>query len=162
MRARAVVSGTVSGVVCAGVVLACGGAVAAPGREPVPEADLAFHGVAQLDGGVVDLRLTPWNGGPAAVPDATVRLRWSVPLAAAQQLPARCVREDERTLLCATGAVGVDAAGELLRVPVRLGERSSEVTLEVDTAWAGGAVDRDRSNDRLKVLVLDTGDAYTF
>ncbi|WP_342746381.1 hypothetical protein [Streptomyces monashensis] len=124
--------------------------------------DLAFHGVAQLEGGAVELRLTPWNGGPAAVPDATVRLRWSVPLAAAQQLPARCVREDERTLLCGTGAVAVDAAGELLRVPVRLGERSSEVTLAVDAVWAGGAVDRGRSNDGLKVLVLDTGDAYTF
>ncbi|MGN5379713.1 hypothetical protein ACQ4WX_28135 [Streptomyces lasalocidi] len=59
---------------------------------------------------------------------------------------ARCVREDERTLLCGTGAVAVDAAGELLRVPVRLAERSSEVTLEVETVWAGGAVDRDGSN----------------
>ncbi|MEU8976728.1 hypothetical protein AB0D11_47700 [Streptomyces monashensis] len=156
MRARAVVSGAV----CAGVALVCGGA--APAAASAPEADLAFHGVARLDGGAVELRLTPWNGGPAAVSDATVRLRWSVPLAAAQQLPARCVREDERTLLCGTGAVAVDAAGELLRVPVRLGERSSEVTLEVETVWAGGAVDRDRSNDRLKVLVLDTGDAYTF
>jgi hypothetical protein len=56
----------------------------------------------------------------------------------------------------------VDAPGERLRVPVRLKERPSEVTLEVDTAWSGGAVDRDRTNDRLKVLVLDTGDAYAF
>ncbi|MGW3355719.1 hypothetical protein ACWDFL_09890 [Streptomyces bungoensis] len=77
---------------------------------------------------------------------------------------------------------------------VRLADRPSEVTLEVETAWsgarwtgtgrttgcwcwcwtpgtrtpseppaaAGGAVDRDRSNDRLRVLVLDAGDAYAF
>jgi hypothetical protein len=28
--------------------------------------------------------------------------------------------------------------------------------------WGGGAVDRNRENDRQRVLVLDTGDAYYF
>ncbi|WEO96051.1 hypothetical protein A6P39_019530 [Streptomyces sp. FXJ1.172] len=129
---------------------------------PEPEADLAFHGTALMDGNTVEVRLMPRNDGPAAVTDASVRLRWSVPLAQAQQLPARCVREDERTVVCATGALAVGAAGQRLRVPVRLRDRPAEVTLEIGTAWSGGAVDKDRSNDRLNVLVLDTGDAYAF
>jgi hypothetical protein len=147
----------VSGVGAAGL-LAPVAAVAAP----APEADLSFHGTAVMNGDRMEVRLTPSDDGPAAVRDATVRLRWSVALADAQRLPARCAREDERTVVCGTGGLGVDAPGERLRVPVRLKERPSEVTLEVDTAWSGGAVDRDRTNDRLKVLVLDTGDAYAF
>ncbi|WP_324614355.1 hypothetical protein [Streptomyces sp. MMG1121] len=129
---------------------------------PVSEADLAFHGTASMDGGKVEVRLTPRNNGPDAVSDASVRLRWSVPLAPAQQLPARCAREDERTVLCGTGGLAADTTGEQLRVAVRLEEQPSEFTLEIDTAWGGGVVDKDRSNDRLKVLVLDTGDAYAF
>ncbi|KOX01364.1 MULTISPECIES: hypothetical protein [unclassified Streptomyces] len=144
--------------VCAGAVLVPGTAVAAP----VPEADLAFHGTAVLNGDRVEVRLTPRNNGPAAVADATVRLRWSVELADEQELPARCAREDARTVVCGTGALVVDAAGEQVRVPVRLRERPSEVTLEIDTAWSAGAVDQDRSNDRMAVLVLDTGDEYAF
>ncbi|GHG38692.1 hypothetical protein GCM10018980_11670 [Streptomyces capoamus] len=154
MRMRAwVLSG-----VCAGAVLVPGTAVAGA----VPEADLAFHGTAVLDEDRAEVRLTPLDNGPAAVADATVRLRWSVELADAQELPARCVREDERTVLCGTGALAVAAPGERLRVPVRLRERPSEVTLEIDTVWSAGAVDQDRSNDRVAVLVLDTGDEYAF
>ncbi|MFI7019288.1 hypothetical protein [Streptomyces sp. NPDC050164] len=37
-----------------------------------------------------------------------------------------------------------------------------EVVLELDTVWGGGAVDRDRRNDRQRVLVLDTGDPHHF
>jgi hypothetical protein len=85
-----------------------------------------------------------------------------VALADRQELPARCAREDERTVVCGTGALAVDAAGERLRVPVRLREQSPEVTLEIDTAWSAGAADEDRSNDRLSVLVLATGDSYAF
>ncbi|MEU6588403.1 hypothetical protein ABZ923_04070 [Streptomyces sp. NPDC046881] len=129
---------------------------------PVPEADLAFHGTAVMNGDQVEVRLTPRNNGPAAVADATFRLRWSVELADEQELPARCAREDERTVVCGTGALAVDAAGEQVRVPVRLRERTSEVTLEIDTVWSAGAVDQDRSNDRMAVLVLDTGDEYAF
>ncbi|MEU0006662.1 hypothetical protein ABZ079_20900 [Streptomyces sp. NPDC006314] len=143
---------------CAGAVLAPGIAVAAP----VSEADLAFHGTAVMTWDQVEVQLTPRNNGPAAIADATVRLRWSVELADGQRLPARCIREDERTVVCGTGALAADAVGELLRVPVRLRERTSEVTLELDTAWSGGVVDKDRTNDRATVLVLATGDAYAF
>ncbi|WBO69251.1 hypothetical protein O1G22_18105 [Streptomyces camelliae] len=158
---RAWVAGVVAGV-CAGFVLVPGVASAAPVPEAEAEADLAFHGTALMAGDTVDVRLTPRNNGPAAVPDATVRLRWSVPLAVAQQLPARCVREDERTVVCSTGALAVNGVGEQVEVPVRLEEKASEVTLEIGTVWGGGAVDRDHTNDELKVLVLDTGDAYAF
>ncbi|GHE11878.1 hypothetical protein GCM10010339_73260 [Streptomyces alanosinicus] len=144
----------------AGTVLVPGAALAAP--APVPEADLAFHGTAVLSGDKVAVKLTPRNNGPAAVTDSTVRLRWSVALAAAQRLPARCAREDERTVVCATGALAANAVGEQLDLPVRLKEKPSQVTLETDTAWAGGAVDKNRANDRQKVLVLGTGDPYAF
>lgn len=144
----------------AGAVLVPGVAVAAP--APVPEADLAFHGIAVLNGDRVEVKVTPRNNGPAGVTDATVRLRWSVALAEAQQLPARCAREDERTVVCATGPLAANAVGEQLSVPVRLKEKPSEATLETDTAWAGGAVDKNRTNDRQKVLVLNTGDPYAF
>lgn len=145
-------------VLCAAAVPASGTAGAAAG----PEADLALHGTATMDGDRMDVRITPYDLGPDPVADAGVRLRWSVPLADAQRLPARCVREDERTVLCGTGALPADGPGQRLRVPVRLRERAAEVTVEVDTVWAGGAADRDRTNDRLSVLVLDTGDTYAF
>lgn len=144
--------------VCAGAVMVPGTAVADPG----PEADLAFHGTVVMTGDQVEVRLTPHDNGPAAIADATVRLRWSVELADGQRLPARCAREDERTVVCGTGSLVTDAAGEQLRVPVRLRKPTPEVTLELDTAWSGGAVDRDRTNDRLTVLVLATGDEYAF
>ncbi|MEU6664796.1 hypothetical protein [Streptomyces sp. NPDC046727] len=144
--------------VCAGAVLVPGTAVAAP----APEADLSFHGTVVMDGDRVEVRLTPRNNGPAAVADASVRLRWSAELADAQELPARCAREDERTVLCGVGTLGVDAVGEQVRVPVRLRERPAEVTLEIDTAWSAGVVDKDRTNDKMQVLVLATGDSYAF
>ncbi|MFF5538560.1 hypothetical protein ACFY71_39965 [Streptomyces cinerochromogenes] len=144
--------------VCAGAVLAPGVAVAAP----APEADLAFHGSVVLEGDRAEVLLTPRNNGPDEVTDATVRLRWSVELADEQELPARCVREDERTVVCGTGALAVDAAGEQVRLPVRLRERPAELTLEIDTAWSAGATDGDRTNDRMAVLVLATGDSYSF
>ncbi|MGW4566119.1 hypothetical protein ACWEN3_28145 [Streptomyces sp. NPDC004561] len=143
---------------CAGSLMATGAAVAAP----VPQAALSYHGSVVMNGDQVEVRLTPRDNGPGPVPDATVRLRWSVALADTQRLPARCVREDERTVLCGTGALTEDAPGEQLRVPVRLRKGPAEVTLEVATAWSGGAVDKDRTDDRLSVLVLDTGDAYAF
>ncbi|WP_369365208.1 hypothetical protein AB5L52_19190 [Streptomyces sp. CG4] len=150
-----------------GVAGACAGAVVLPGvapaaPAPAPEADLAFHGTAVLAGDRAVVKLTPRDNGPAAVTGATVRLRWSVESAEPQRLPARCAREDARTVVCGTGAPAVHGAGAELTVPVRLKGRPSEVTLETDTAWGGGAVDRNRANDRLKVLVLNTGDAYAF
>ncbi|MGW0996778.1 hypothetical protein ACWD5V_26530 [Streptomyces sp. NPDC002523] len=146
-------------VVCAGAVLGAGGSVWAVSG---PRGDLSFHGSAVLNGDLMEVRLTPRNNGPTAVPDASVRLTWSVPLAERQRLPAGCARTDDRSVVCATGALAVGGVGKRIRVPVRLKGRPDEVTVEVETAWAGGVVDADRSDDRLAVLVLDTGDAYSF
>ncbi|MCX5050158.1 MULTISPECIES: hypothetical protein [unclassified Streptomyces] len=52
--------------------------------------------------------------------------------------------------------------GGEIRLSVRLRVAPSEVLLEIDTAWSGGAVDRNRQNDQQRVLVLDTGDEYYF
>jgi hypothetical protein len=144
---------------CAGALLVTGGPVWA---VPAPRADLAFHGSAVMNGDRVEVRLSPRNNGPTAVPDASVLLRWSVPLAERQLLPVGCTRTDERSVVCGTGALAAGGVGQRIRVPVRLEGRPAEVTLEVDTAWGGGVEDTDRSNDRMKVLVLDTGDAYSF
>lgn len=146
-------------------VLAVGAAVptARAAAGEAPEADLSYHGSAVMEGGRVDVRLTPRNHGPGDVPDSTVRLRWSVPLAAwGQRLPAGCARTGRQEVVCRTGALAADGPGEQIALRVRLLGRPAEVTMEVDTVWGGGAVDRNRSNDRQRVLVLDTGDAYAF
>lgn len=149
----------VVGAAAVGVVLAValpGGAVGAP------EADLAYHGVVSMVGGRVDLRLTPRNYGPSAVPDATVRLRWSVAPVNRQSLPAGCVRSGARVMLCRVGALAAKAVARPIRLRVRLPGTPSEVRVEIDTAWNGGTVDRHRHNDRERVLVLATGDEYSF
>lgn len=157
MRVVAVCGAAVAVLVGGGTAVG-GTAVAAGG----PEADLAYHGVAALSGGRMDLRFTPRNRRPAAVPDATVRLRWSEPLVEQQALPDGCAREAERVVLCRVGALAADAVGE--RVEMRVGLRGvpSEVLLEIDTVWNGGTVDLNRVNDRQRVLVLDSGDEYYF
>ena len=141
-------------------------AVAAPGRaagaDPA-EADLSYHGFAVMDRGRVDVTLTPRNHGPADVAEATVGLRWSVPSAAgAQRLPEGCARTGERSVVCRTGPLAAGGPGGRIVLGVWLRDRPTEVTLEVDTVWADGSVDRNRANDRQQVLVLDTGDAYHF
>jgi hypothetical protein len=141
------------------VALAGGGTAVAVGG---PEADLAYHGAASMAGGRVDVRFTPRNHGPAAVPDATVRLRWSEPLVNEQTLPQGCARSEERVVLCRVGALAADAVGERVELRVRLRGVPSEVLLEIDTVWNGGTVDRNRENDRQRVLVLDSGDEYYF
>ncbi|GGN85301.1 hypothetical protein GCM10011579_076140 [Streptomyces albiflavescens] len=138
------------------------GGTASPGFAVSPEADLAYHGYVSVAAGSVDVRFTPQNHGPTAVSDATVRLRWSVPLAAAQRLPEQCARAGERAVVCRTGALAADGLGEEIGVTVRLVGVPSEVTLQIDTVWSGGAVDRNHANDRQRVLALETGDAYVF
>lgn len=144
---------------CTGGVLWAGGPAQA---APTPRADLAFHGQAVIDGERMDIRLTPRDHGPAAVPEASVRVRWSVGPAGAVSLSPGCARTGERTVVCGTGALVAGQAGEEIRLGVRLRVPAPEVTLEVETAWNGGVTDPDRSNDRLRVLVLPTGDAYSF
>lgn len=138
-------------------------AAAGPARAGgAPEADLVYHGSAVMYGKRVEVRLTPRNEGPARVPGASVRLRWSVPLADRQTLPAGCVRADQRTVVCGTGPLDADGLGEQIALGVTLRSKASEATLELDTVWSGGTVDRDRTNDRTRVLILDTGDDYSF
>ncbi|MEV0559081.1 hypothetical protein AB0I27_37245 [Streptomyces sp. NPDC050597] len=136
--------------------------VAAAPEAVAPEADLAYHGHLSMTGGRVDLRMTPQNHGPSGVVEATVRLRWSVPLADEQGLPAGCARTEVRTVMCRTGALPADGWGETITMDVRLRGAPSEVSLGIDTVWGGGAVDRNHHNDRQEVLVLDTGDTYVF
>ncbi|MET8692049.1 hypothetical protein ACFTT0_14990 [Streptomyces bauhiniae] len=133
-----------------------------PTPAPAPRADLAFHGHAVIDGDRMEVRLTPRDHGPAAVPEASVRVRWSVGPAGAVTLSPGCARTGERTVVCGTGALVAGQAGEEIRLGVRLRVPAPEVTLEVETAWNGGVTDPDRSNDRLRVLVLPTGDEYSF
>ncbi|MFF3498410.1 hypothetical protein [Streptomyces sp. NPDC003247] len=160
MRVPAVRGAVVGAVVAGG--LAVGGAVP-PAAADVPEADLSYHGSAVLDRGRVEVRLTPRNHGPGDVPDATVRLRWSAPFADRPQvLPDGCARTGAREVMCRTGALDADTPGEPIVVEVWLADGPTEVTLSVETVWGGGAVDRNRANDRQQVLVLDTGDAYFF
>lgn len=145
-----------------GVVLAAV-TVAGPARAGgVPEADLAFHGSAVMEGDRVEVQLTPSNHGPSAVPEADVRLRWSVPLADRQILPVGCVRTGEREVVCGTGPLPADGPGQRIDLGLMLRDRPQEVRLEIATVWSGGMVDRDRTNDQVRVLVLDTGDAYSF
>ncbi|MFE9608264.1 hypothetical protein [Streptomyces sp. NPDC006012] len=132
------------------------------GAARTPEADLAYHGSAVLSGRQIDVRFTPRNHGPSAVPGASVQLRWSVALADRLELPAGCVRTGERVLVCGTGPLAADSFGEQVRLGVTLRDQPAEVTLQLDTVWSGGAVDGNRANDREQVLILATGDPYSF
>jgi hypothetical protein len=143
-------------------LVAVGGVVPVASADGGPEADLAYHGSAVMAAGQIDVRFTPRNHGPSAVPDATVRLRWSEPLADLQVLAEGCARSGARVVVCRVGALAADGVGEQIGMLVRLRGAPSEVLLELDTVWGGGAVDRNRANDRQRVLVLDTGDAYYF
>ncbi|MDH6217834.1 hypothetical protein [Streptomyces pseudovenezuelae] len=159
---RRVLAVGVAALVVSGVVVAPAGAVGAVGSGGGPEADLAYHGVASMAGGRVDVRFTPRNHGPSDVPDATVRLRWSAPLANGQVLPGGCARSGPRVVLCRVGALAADDLGAPIGMRVRLKGAPSEVLLELDTVWSGGAVDHNRANDQQRVLVLDSGDEYYF
>ncbi|MFJ5839833.1 hypothetical protein ACIQGO_24255 [Streptomyces shenzhenensis] len=132
------------------------------GATGVPEADLAYHGSAMLTGDRVDIWFTPRNHGPSAVPGASVQLSWSVPLADRLELPAGCARTGERELVCGTGPLAADGIGEQIRLGVTLRGRPTEVSVELDTVWSGGTVDHNRANDRERLLVLATGDPYSF
>ncbi|WP_189860764.1 hypothetical protein [Streptomyces poonensis] len=149
------------GALTAGAVL-MGGATALAADRPAPDADLAHHGHVVLHAGRADVRLAVRNHGPSSVDDATVRLRWSEPLADRQALPRRCARSDAWTVVCGTGALAADGLDEVIRLRVRLKGAPSEVLLEIGTAWAGGAIDRNHRNDHQHVLALDTGDTYRF
>ncbi|KMS68052.1 hypothetical protein ACM01_40465, partial [Streptomyces viridochromogenes] len=133
--------------VCGAAVVAVVGGVApvtgaVEGRGRGPEAELTYHGSAAMSGGRVHVRFTPHHHGPGGVPDstaaATVRLRWSEPLADRQELPQGCARAGERVVWCRVGALDAGGVGESLGLRVRLRGAPSEVLLEFDTVWSGG------------------------
>ncbi|MFF5445837.1 hypothetical protein [Streptomyces sp. NPDC012888] len=159
-----------SAAVAAGVLLAVGAgagaagtaAAAGPGTGAGPEADVAYHGRVSLTQGRLGVLLVPANDGPAALPNATVRLRLSAELADEQSLPEGCARAGAGQVVCETGRLPEHGQGRHIGMWLRLKERPSEVTLRIDTLWNGGATDRNISNNEHVVLALDTGDAYAF
>ncbi|WP_329381087.1 hypothetical protein OG625_16570 [Streptomyces sp. NBC_01351] len=154
----------VSGVVVAGLagLLAFGTAAAPAGAWAGPEADVSYHGRVALAEAQLRIWLVPENDGPAAVPNATVRLRLSVDLADRQQLPSGCARAGLREVVCETGPMPLHGHGRHIGMALGLRERAPEVVLRVDTWWNGGATDRNLANNEHVVLALDTGDAYAF
>ncbi|MFD9292461.1 hypothetical protein ACFWBV_30115 [Streptomyces sp. NPDC060030] len=164
---RAARKATAAAAVVAAVVLGPGlSAVAEPAPRGVsriaPEADVAHHGRVVLRGERIEVRLRTGNRGPSPLADATVRLRFSAPLAAHQRMPRGCLRGDSRTVLCGAGPLRVAGKARRTALVLRVTGRPAEVAVRVDTVWNGGASDRNRRNDTHEVLVLSTGDAYVF
>ncbi|MFJ8979623.1 hypothetical protein [Streptomyces sp. NPDC102282] len=131
-------------------------------RGIAPEADVSHHGRVSLAEERIGIQLRTGNRGPSPLADATVRLRFSAPLATWQRLPQGCMRGGASTVLCETGPLRVAGDARRTALGLRLAGRPAEVVVRVDTVWNGGASDRNRRNDTHEVLVLSTGDAYVF
>ena len=144
------------------VVLATGaGAADGPGAI-APEADLAHHGRMSLWGGELGVRVASENHGPSAVADATVRLDFSVGLVRGQELPANCLWDGDRTVLCRTGQLRAVGRGDETVIGLRTVGDPDEAVVQIDTVWNGGASDRNPDNNRHRVLVPATGDPYAY
>ncbi|MEU9165375.1 hypothetical protein AB0D29_34500 [Streptomyces sp. NPDC048424] len=163
--------GAVRSVVVAGLLALGAGAgappgwasvSAGPGPEAEAEADVAYHGRVHLSGAQLRIWLVPENDGPAALANATVRVRLSAELADRQQLAEGCARAGVREVVCETGPLPLHGRGRHIGLALALRERVPEVVLRVDTWWNGGATDRNHVNNEHVVLALDTGDAYAF
>ncbi|OAR26563.1 hypothetical protein A8W25_12690 [Streptomyces sp. ERV7] len=126
------------------------------------EADLAYHGHVSLWSGRVGVWVEPSNHGPAAVPDATVRLRFSTPLAGTEQLPPGCLRGSPETVLCSTGAMRAAGAGRQIALDLRVAGSPAEVVVNINTSWSGGVGDRNPDNNTHRVLAPATGDKYAY
>ncbi|MFH8613324.1 hypothetical protein ACH4D5_38235 [Streptomyces sp. NPDC018029] len=142
-----------------GMVLGGGAAAALPGD---PEADLAFHGDVSVREGVVTVRFVPQNHGPADLADATVRVRWSVPVAEVRTLPGTCLASGTSAVVCRTGALAAGAKGEPVEIVVRTVGEPDAVSVRIGTEAEGGAADLNQRNNEHAVLALDTGDTYHF
>ncbi|WP_327284753.1 MULTISPECIES: hypothetical protein [unclassified Streptomyces] len=127
-----------------------------------PEADVAYHGRVSLEQGRLRVWVVPQNEGPAALANATLRVRLSADLADRQELAEGCVRAGLRELVCETGALPLHGRGRHIGLLLALKEPVPEVMVRIDTWWNGGASDRDLSNNQHAVLALDTGDSYAF
>ncbi|MDJ0465608.1 hypothetical protein [Streptomyces sp. H27-C3] len=161
-RAMVAVAGAVMAVVgVAGV--SSGAGARAGGGGIAPEADVAYHGHVTVREGRLGVWLVVANHGPSGVADATVRLRFSVPLAGAQALPSGCLRTGPDEVLCGAGMLRAGGgAGRGLDLALRVPVRTVEVTARIDTAWNGGASDRNPQNNEHRVLAPATGDRYFF
>ncbi|WP_434594534.1 hypothetical protein [Streptomyces sp. A5-4] len=161
-RAWVAVAGAVVAVV--GVAGVSSGAGARAGVGGIaPEADVAYHGHVTVREGRLGVRLVVANHGPSGVPGATVRLRFSVPPTGAQALPPGCLRAGVDEVLCGAGVLRVGAgAGRGLDLALRVPVHAAEVTVRIDTAWNGGASDRNPQNNEHRVLAPATGDRYFF
>lgn len=127
-----------------------------------PEADVAHHGRLSLWSGELSVRVASENHGPSAVADATVRLDFSVPLVRGQALPANCLWGGDRTVLCRTGRLRAVGRGGETDIELRTVGDPDEAVVLIDTVWNGGASDRNPDNNRHRVLVPATGDAYAY
>ncbi|MFG2879316.1 hypothetical protein ACGFYU_30660 [Streptomyces sp. NPDC048337] len=154
----------VRSVVLAGLLVLTGGlpAGAHTGEDPGAEADVAYHGRVSLTGARLRIWLVPENEGPAALPNATVRVRLSAELADRQELSEGCARAGMREVVCETGPLPMHGLGRHIGLVLGLRERAPEVVVRVDTWWNGGATDRNLANNEHVVLALDTGDMYAF
>ncbi len=141
---------------------AASGTTATPVPAPAPLADLSHHGYVSLWGDRVEIRIRSENRGPADVTASTVRLRFSVPLAARQVLPYGCLRGGAAAVLCETGGLRSGGGARQTALDLTLAEGPDEVVVRLDTVWSGGARDTDRKNDAHEVLAPATGDAYAF
>ncbi|MEU7072482.1 hypothetical protein AB0B30_11720 [Streptomyces narbonensis] len=152
-------SKVVLGVVLAGSVVAGAGVSAgAVGAE----ADLAHHGHVSLWDGRVGVWLVSENHGPSDLPQATVRLAFSEPMAGGHELPEACLWSSDRVVSCRTGELRAAGSVGELALDLRTAGLPDELTVEITTAWRDGAADRNPGNDRHRVLVLATGDPYVF
>ncbi|MGW0366344.1 hypothetical protein [Streptomyces sp. NPDC002990] len=169
MRRGAVLSVVVAGL----LVLGLGGAGSAQGSArgsddgaaagwAGPEADVAYRGMVSLSQGRLRLWVVPENRGPAALANATVRVRLSADLADRQALAEGCARAGQREVVCETGALPRRGEGRHIGLLLELRERAPEVVVRVSTWWNGGATDRNPVNNEPVVLALDTGDTYAF
>ncbi|GHE46857.1 hypothetical protein GCM10017778_33200 [Streptomyces vinaceus] len=127
-----------------------------------PEADVAYHGRVSLSQGRLRVWVVPQNEGPAALANATLRVRLSADLADRQELAQGCARAGLREVVCETGALPLHGRGRHVGLLLELKEPVPEVVVRIDTWWNGGASDRDVSNNQHAVLALDTGDSYAF
>ncbi|MCX4583617.1 hypothetical protein [Streptomyces sp. NBC_01481] len=144
------------------MVVGAGTSAGADGLAIAPEADVAHHGHVSLTSGRLGVSLVSENHGPASLADATVRVSFSVPMAGAQVLPARCLWGGDRVVLCATGALRAGGTGRRITLDLRTVGTPAEVVVGVGTQWNGGATDRNPDNNEHRVLTPATGDLYAF
>ncbi|MFF3321179.1 hypothetical protein [Streptomyces sp. NPDC002889] len=163
---KVLLAGSAAVVLMVGSSANAGAGVGAGGdtddRVIAPESDVAHHGRITLAAGRLGILLVTQNHGPSSLESATVRLVLPERPAGAQVLPAGCLRAGERVVLCATGPLRAGGVGHKVSLDLRTVGTPSEVLVQIDTAWNGGASDLNPENNEHRVLVPATGDPYVF